>query len=270
MELQGKVALVTGAGSGMGRAAALACARDGARAVVLAGRRPAELEETAVAVRARGAEALVVPTDVSRDADVRRLVEGAVARFGRLDAAFNNAGVEGAFAPIKELSDAQFDETMAINLKGVWLSCKHEMEAMARLGNGGAIVNTSSWLAHGAFPGSSIYSASKAALDGMVRALAQEGAADGIRVNNVNPGIIDTPMFRRFADDETARPFVDHTPAGRLGTPEDVADAVAWLLSDAARFVTGQSILVDGGYAIPGHRAWLGGEVTASIQRRAA
>lgn len=259
---EGRVALVTGAGSGMGRAAALAFARTD-HDVVLAGRRRAELEAAAQEVEALGRRALVAPTDVIRPEEVEALVATTVAEFGRLDAAFNNAGTEGAFAPITDLTAEQFDATMAVNLRGVWLSCKHEMAAMLAAGRGDAIVNTSSWLAVGAFPGSSIYSASKAALDGMIRALAQEVADRGIRVNNVNPGIIDTPMFRRFADDEAARPFVEHTPARRLGTPEDVADAVVWLCSDGARFVTGQTLLVDGGYTIPGHRAWLAGAVSA-------
>jgi NAD(P)-dependent dehydrogenase (short-subunit alcohol dehydrogenase family) len=127
---------------------------------------------------------------------------------------------------------------------------------MIRLGQGGAIVNTSSWLAHGAFPGSSVYSASEAALDGMIRALAQEAANDGIRVNNVKPGIIDTPMLRAAAVGEATRPFIAHTPARRLGTPEDVAGSVVWLCSEAARFITGQNIVVDGGYTIPGHWPW--------------
>lgn len=251
-----KVALVTGGGSGIGEAAALAFAQAGYR-VAISGRRESELERVAGRIRSAGGEALAVPTDVSREADVERMVAAPLDAWGRLDAVFNNAGIEGAFAPITELTEADFDATIAVNLKGVWLACKHELAAMQPSG-GGAIVNTSSWLAHGAFPGSSIYSASKAALDGMIRALAQEGP---VRVNNVNPGIIDTPMFRRFADDVTAKPFVEHTPARRLGTPEDVAEVVVWLCSDAARFVTGQNLLVDGGYTIPGHRAWLGGAV---------
>jgi NAD(P)-dependent dehydrogenase (short-subunit alcohol dehydrogenase family) len=158
-----------------------------------------------------------------------------------------------------------FDLAMSVNLRAVWLSCKYEIAAMTRLGNGGAIVNTSSWLAQGALPGTSIYSASKAGLDGMIRALALETAADGIRVNNVRPGIIDTPMLRRFGGNDIAKPFIDHTPARRLGEPEDVADVVTWLCSHAARFVTGQSVMVDGGYAIAGHRASVG-EAAGPVQ----
>lgn len=253
IDFSGKVALVTGAGSGIGRAAAIGFARAGAD-VALAGRRRAELEAVAHEIEALGRRALVKPTDVSDAEAAETLVAATVDRLGRLDAAFNNAGIEGALAPVAELTPAQFDETVAVNLKGAWLSCKYELTAMRRLGQGGAIVNTSSWLAHGAFPETSIYSASKAGLDGMTRALALEAAEHGVRVNNVNPGIIDTPMLRRLTDEAATALFVGHTPQRRLGRPEDVADVVLWLCCDGARFVTGQNVLVDGGYAIPGHR----------------
>lgn len=256
--LLNKVCLVTGAGSGIGRSAAIAFGRAGA-SVVLAGRRSRELDEVARELSLAGVQALPVATDVSNEQQVEHLLQRSLQQFGRLDFAFNNAGIEGAFAPITELTGAQFDETVRINVKGVWLCAKYEIAIMRGAGNGGAIVNTSSWLAHGAFPGSSIYSASKSALDGMIRALALEVADAGIRINNVNPGIIDTPMLRRFGDEAAMRPFVEHTPARRLGTPEDVADVVLWLCSDEARFVNGQNILVDGGYSIAGHRPWLTG-----------
>jgi NAD(P)-dependent dehydrogenase (short-subunit alcohol dehydrogenase family) len=264
--LKDKVALVTGAGSGIGEAAAIAFAQAGASGVVLAGRHAAALERVAERIAAIGATPLAAPCDVGVETQVKALLDAALSRFGRIDAAFNNAGIEGVFSPITQCSAADFDATMAVNLRGTWLSIKYEMAAMLAAG-GGTIVNTSSWLAHGAFPGSSIYSASKAALDGMVRALAQEGADAGIRVNNVNPGIIDTPMLRRFGDEVVMRPFVENTPMRRLGTPEDVAEVVVWLCSEAARFVTGQTIFVDGGYTIAGHRAWLSGAV--SVQRSA-
>jgi NAD(P)-dependent dehydrogenase (short-subunit alcohol dehydrogenase family) len=255
-----RVVLITGAGSGIGRAAALAFAGQGA-AVVLNGRREAPLRAVAAEIGSFGGVAMVATGDIADAQAVEDLIGAVLARFDRLDAAFNNAGIEGMFAPIEDLRPEHFDATIATNLKGVWLCCRAQIAAMRAHGRGGAIVNTSSWLAHGAFPGSSIYSASKAALDGMIRALAQETADVGIRINNVNPGIVDTPMFRRFADDAAARPFVEHTPMRRLGTPEDIADVVVWLCSDAARFVTGQNLLIDGGYAIPGHRAWLSGGV---------
>ncbi len=235
--------------------------------VTLAGRRAEQLEAVAAEIAAQGGTALVVPTDITDPEQVQALVQRTVERFGRLDAAFNNAGDEGAWGPIGKLSVNDFDKTMAINLRGVWLSCRAEIIQMQRQGGGGAIVNTSSWLAHGALPGSSIYSASKAAPDGMTRALAVETADQGIRVNNVNPGIIETPMLRRFADEVTQAPFTDHTPSRRLGQPEEVANAVIWLCSDQASFITGQNILVDGGYTIPGHRPWLikGASVTPTV-----
>lgn len=261
MLFQNKVALVTGAGSGIGAATALAFAREGARGLVLAGRRPDKLEEVARQVGALGTKALVVPVDVGQADQVAALLSAACDEFGTLDAAFNNAGIEGAFGPITDLGEDDFDATIAINLKGAWLCCREEIRAMARAGAGGAIVNNASWLACGALFGSSIYSASKAALEGMTRALALEAAQDGIRVNAVNPGIIDTPMLRRFGDQSTFEPFIQHTPVRRLGAAEEVAEAVVWLCSGAARFVTGQSIFVDGGYTIAGHRTWASRDV---------
>ncbi|QBJ11383.1 SDR family NAD(P)-dependent oxidoreductase [Rahnella aceris] len=253
LRLQGRVALVTGGGSGIGRAAALAFSRDGAK-VVVAGRRETALQETVMMIRERGGDALAVPADVSDSAQVRHLIAATLAHYGRLDAAFNNAGVEG-FAPVSDMTEAEFDRVIATNLKGVWLSVKYQLEAMTAAGRGGAIVNTSSWLAHGASIGSAAYSASKGGLDAMIRAIALETGAQNIRINNVNPGIIDTPMARRMgANEETLIPFVRLTPAGRVGEPADVADVVVWLCSDEARFVTGQNLLVDGGFTVAGLR----------------
>ena len=252
--LQDRVAIVTGGGTGIGRAAALAYAREGAT-VVLAGRRPAEIEAVAGEIIALGGDALAVPTDVSREDDIRRLIDTAVDRYGRLDAAFNNAGILGNFAPIAEQTSADFDTVIATNLRGIWLSVKYEIEAFLAQGTGGSIVNTSSWLAKGALAGSSSYSASKGALDAMVRAVALEYGPKGIRINNINPGIIDTPMARSGWSDESAFiPFVEHTPARRAGLPDDAGDVAVWLSTDEARFVTGQNILVDGGYTIAGLR----------------
>ncbi|MEN9567656.1 MAG: hypothetical protein RLZZ69_2852, partial [Cyanobacteriota bacterium] len=174
----------------------------------------------------------------------------------RLDCAFNNAGTEGVFAPITQLTEADWEHTITVNLKGVWLCLKYEIEQMLKQESGGAIVNTSSWLAKGGLVGSTIYSASKGGLDGMVRPAALEYASQNIRINNINPGIIDTEMFRRFfhLEDEGAKPFLNHIPAQRFGTSEEVAEVAMWLCSDAASYVTGQTLSVDAGYAIPGHR----------------
>ncbi|MFK0333784.1 SDR family NAD(P)-dependent oxidoreductase [Rhizobium sp. NPDC090275] len=252
--LEDHVAIVTGGGTGIGRAAALASARDGAT-VVLAGRRLAEIETVAQEIVAAGGNALPVPTDVSKEDDIRRLIETTIDRFGRLDAAFNNAGILGNFAPITEQTSDDFDAVIATNLRGVWLSIKYEIEAFLAQGTGGSIINTSSWLAKGALAGSSSYSASKGALDALIRAVAIEYGPKGIRVNNINPGIIDTPMARSgWTDDSAFVPFIEHTPAKRVGQPDDAGDVAAWLATEEARFITGQSILVDGGYTIAGLR----------------
>jgi NAD(P)-dependent dehydrogenase (short-subunit alcohol dehydrogenase family) len=253
-----KVALVTGGTSGMGRAAAVQFAKQGAR-VVIAARREAEGNLVVEQIRQLGGEASFVKTDVSQPTEIEALIQKTIALYGQLDYAFNNAGTEGVFAPITQLTEANWEHTITTNLKAVWLCLKYEIEQMIQQGTGGAIVNTSSWLAKGGLLGSTIYSASKGGLDGMVRAAALEGAQYGIRINNVNPGIIDTEMFRRFGNpddpnDAVVQSFVQHIPMKQLGTSEEVAEAVVWLCSDAAAYITGQTIVVDGGYAIPGHR----------------
>ena len=226
------------------------------------GRRAAELQRVVDEIHRQasqipalpGNQALALPTDVSSEVQVQALVARTREHFGRLDVAFNNAGVLGHFAPITQQSAADFDEVMATNLKGVWLCAKYQIEAFLDQGEGGAIINTSSWLAHGALAGSSIYSASKGALDAMIRALALEYGRQGIRINNICPGIIDTPMARSSGDVAAYQPFVEHTPMKRMGQPEDIGDVAVWLASEGARFITGQSILVDGGYTIGGLR----------------
>jgi NAD(P)-dependent dehydrogenase (short-subunit alcohol dehydrogenase family) len=247
--LAGRVALVTGGGSGIGRAAALAYGREGA-AVVVAGRRAAAIEETVALIAAAGGSASACVADVSLAHDVQALVAAVQARHGRLDIAFNNAGIEGRFAPVEDLSEADFDAVVATNLKGTWLCIKHELAAMRAAGHGGAIVNTSSWLAARPVAGASAYAASKGGLDAMMQALAQEAGPDGIRINNLYPGIVDTPMYRRLGDEATLARFAAATPLRRAGLPADVGDVAVWLSSEAARFVTGQSLMVDGGYTL--------------------
>lgn len=251
----GQAILITGAGSGMGRAAALQLASLGAD-VVLAGRRKEPLTDVAREVERIGGRSFVRAADVADPAQVEALIKDAASHFGRLDGAWNNAGIEGTFSSLREQTIADIGSVIDTNLTGVMHCVKFELDAMIESGSGGSIVNTSSWLAHGAMPGSTAYSASKAGLDGFTRAVALEASSHRVRINNVNPGIIDTPMFRRFCEIGQETPFTNHTPMRRLGTPEDVAEVVVWLLSDAARFVTGQNVLVDGGYAISGQRPW--------------
>lgn len=249
--LAGKVALVTGGGSGIGRAAALGFARKGAT-VIVAGRRKAALDAVVGEIEALGGKAAAMPADISNEGEVSALIKGVVERFGRLDAAFNNAAVSNG-GPIEALTTADFDHVFATNVRGVWMLIQQEVIAMRALGNGGAIVNTSSVAATGGNAGLSIYGASKGALDAMVRHVAIEVGGNGIRINNVSPGLTRTPMtvdFPREMFDAVAA----HTVLKRVAEADDVGDAAVWLCTDEARFVTGQSIQVDGGYNIGGMR----------------
>ena len=248
-EFEGKVALVTGGGSGIGRATALAFAREGAQ-VVIGNRNVERGEETVSMIREAGGTASFRRTDVVVAAEVEMLVEHAVKTCGRLDVAFNNAGIEGEVKPtLIDHTEANFDAVMGVNVKGVWLSMKYETPRMLKTG-GGAIVNCSSVAGVIGFPGIGVYSASKHAVIGLTKAAALEFSAQGIRVNAVNPAVIDTEMVDRLADGMNVKKddLTTFHPIGRLGRVEEVAEAVLWLCSDKASFVTGHSMMVDGGF----------------------
>jgi NAD(P)-dependent dehydrogenase (short-subunit alcohol dehydrogenase family) len=247
-EFEGKVALVTGGGSGIGRATALAFARDGAR-VVIGNRNVQRGEETVSMIRAAGGTASFQRTDVLVAADIEALVKHAVSEYGGLDLAFNNAGIEGEPRPLAEQTEANYDAVMDINVKGVWLSMKYEIPRMLDQG-GGAIVNCSSVAGVIAFPGIGIYSASKHAVIGLTKTAALEYSAQGIRINAVNPAVIDTEMVDRLADGMKMKKddLTTFHPIGRLGRVDEVAEAVLWLCSGRASFVTGHSLIVDGGF----------------------
>ena len=244
-----KVALVTGATGGIGRAAALAFAREGAR-VVVSGRRKEEGHETVALIQEIGGKATFVQTDVTREPEVAGLVGATLAAYGRLDVAFNNAGVEGTPGSIHEQNVENYQHIMDANVLGLLLSLKHEIAAMVK-GGGGAIVNNASVAELVGFPGAALYVASKHAVLGLTKSAALEYATRGIRVNAVAPGAIETPMFDRFTaalGTDSHRQIAALHPMGRTGQTGEIATAVLWLCSDEASFVTGQSLAVDGGW----------------------
>lgn len=245
--LENKVALITGGTTGIGRATAIAFARAGAK-VVVAGRRQKEGDETVRQLQAAGGTGIFVAADVVKSADIANLVARTVATYGRLDIAFNNAGVESAtVAPTADQDDADFDKVMAINVKGVYLSMKHEIPAMLKTG-GGVIVNTSSIAGQIGFGGMGPYAASKHAVNGLTRSAALEYAKQGIRINAVAPAAIETDMYDRLTEVVPRDMMTALHPIGRVGKPAEIADAVVWLASPQATFVTGLILPIDGGF----------------------
>jgi NAD(P)-dependent dehydrogenase (short-subunit alcohol dehydrogenase family) len=240
------VVLITGALTGIGRAAALAFAQGGGR-VVVSGRHEEAGQGLATELRELGAEAEFIRADVRRDDDVRDLVDRAIARFGRLDAAVNNAGTEGRPGPVTEQSADSYAATFDTNVLGTLLSMKHELRVMQAQGSG-SIINISSTYGHLGARGASVYAASKHAIEGLTKSAALEAAASGVRVNAVAPGPIETAMLNRFTGSaERKAGLVASVPLQRAGEPDEIANAIVFLASDKSSFTTGQVLFVDGG-----------------------
>jgi NAD(P)-dependent dehydrogenase (short-subunit alcohol dehydrogenase family) len=247
--VDGKIALVTGAGSGIGRATALVFAREGAKVLV------ADVvvdggEETVRQIKAAGGEALFIKADMAKAAEVEAMVQKAVTTYGRLDCAHNNAGIEGATGRTADYREEDWDRVIRVNLTGVWFCMKHEISQMLKQG-GGAIVNTASDAGLLGVPQMPAYVASKHGVVGLTKTAALEYAKSGIRVNAVCPGVIKTPMVERITSQRAGRAerMAAAEPVGRMGKPEEIAEAVVWLCSEAASFVTGLPMSVDGGIA---------------------
>ena len=247
-DLKGKVAIVTGAASGIGRESALAFARAGAK-VVAADITVDGGEETVRMIKDMGGEAVFVQVDVTKADEVKGMVDTAVATYGRLDFAHNNAGIEGMAGPCVACTEENWDRTININLKGVFLCCKYEIPEMLKAG-GGSIVNTASVAGLVGFGGIPAYTASKHGVAGLTKTIALDYAKENIRCNAVCPGVIHTPMIDRFTGGDPAamEAMIATEPVGRLGKPEEIADAVVYLCSDEASFITGAAIPVDGGF----------------------
>lgn len=247
-----KVVVVTGGGSGIGKATALQFASEGA-SVVIGNRNESKGQEIVKEINDAGGNASFIQTDVTKESDVKALVDHAVSTYGRLDAAFNNAGTEGDTATIVEDTEKNFNRIFDVNVKGLWLSMKYEIEYMLNHG-GGSIVNTASIAGLIGFPQHGMYTASKHAVLGLTKSAALEYGAQGIRINAVSPGTIQTEMLDRFAGEteeeqqKTKEYLISKNPIGRIGEPKEIAGAVLWLCSEEASFMLGQSVTVDGGF----------------------
>lgn len=243
----GKVAFITGAASGIGRATALAFAAEGAR-VAVTDRSEEALERLRAEIEGAGGEALAIRCDVSAPEEVEAAVARTVERFGRLDCAFNNAGVENKATPVHEIDLAEWDRILNINLRGAFTCMKHELAQMVAQG-GGVVVNSSSGAGIRGVAGGAAYAASKHAIIGLTRSAALDYANKNIRVNAVLPGNIETPMMDRFTEGDLQK-AIDLQPVGRLGKPEEIAEAVLWMCSDRGGFVTGAATVIDGGWSL--------------------
>ena len=246
--LKGKVALVTGGTKGIGREASISLARSSAK-VVVSGRGQEQGEETVNLIQKEGGEATFIQTDITQATEVEKMIAQTVEIYGRLDCAFNNAGTEGKLAPITEMSESDLNFVIDVNLKGTWLCLKYEIVQMLKQG-GGAIVNTSSGAGEVGMANLSPYCASKHGVMGLTKSLAVEYAKQGIRINAIAPGPVDTGMPQRGTSSKEALDNYISTfvPMDRMGTAPEVAEAVVWLCSDAATFVTGTTLAIDGGY----------------------
>jgi NAD(P)-dependent dehydrogenase (short-subunit alcohol dehydrogenase family) len=251
--LKGKVSLVTGAGSGIGRATSVVFAREGAK-VVLADIDPVGGEETLEMIAAQGGKAIFIEADVSNESQVEAMVKKAVRKYGRLDCAFNNAGIGGGeMIPTADYTAENWDKVLSVNLKGVWLCMKYEISQMLKEG-GGAIVNMAAAGGLVGMEGLCAYIASKSGVIGLTKTAALEYARDGIRINAVCPGVVRTPNLERLPGAEAL--MAPLQPMGRVGAPEEIAGAVVWLCSDWATYVTGHPLVVDGGTLAQGWR-WI-------------
>ncbi|CAG2132981.1 Glucose 1-dehydrogenase [compost metagenome] len=248
--LNGKVAIITGASSGIGLATAELFAKEGAK-VVVGARRQAELDALVARIRAAGGEAVALAGDVRQESYARALVDLAVEQYGKLDIAFNNAGTLGEGGPSTEVSEAGWNETLAINLTGAFLGAKYQIAQMAKQGSG-SVIFTSTFVGYTVgFPGTAAYAASKAGLIGLTQALAAEYGPQGVRVNAILPGAVETDMYREKNDTAEAQSFITNLHAlKRVGQPEELARSVLYLASDDSAFVTGTASLVDGGLSI--------------------
>lgn len=248
-QFENSVVLVTGGAAGIGKAAALAFAQRGAKVAI------GDLDKdrgnaVAAEIGENGGQAIFIKTDVSKTGDVEKLIGKTVAEFGRINCAFNNAGIEGTPGNTVDCTEENFDRTVAINLKGTWLCMRYEIQQMLRQGHGGAIVNMSSVAGLVGFANLPAYVASKHAVVGLTKTAALEYATTGIRINAVCPGFIQTQMVERLTgnDPEVQREFTEREPVGRMGTPEEAAEAALWLCSQWSSFVTGHAMAVDGGF----------------------